>query len=91
MRNYRNVPFFCGKRRGYASIAAFAEYKVGFYLVKNFAGFFNTLWENIAGNEFSVESLVSLMCDTYDVDTDTATADIMKIIEKWRDLGLINP
>ncbi|WP_303029709.1 PqqD family protein [uncultured Duncaniella sp.] len=49
------------------------------------------LWENIAGNEFSVESLVSLMCDTYDVDTDTATADIMKIIEKWRDLGLINP
>ncbi len=31
------------------------------------------------------------MCDTYDVDTDTATADIMKIIEKWRDLGLINP
>lgn len=47
------------------------------------------LWENITGKEFTVDSIVHSLCEVYDVDADTARADVIRIIEKWSDLGLI--
>ena len=47
------------------------------------------LWREVAGREFTVETLVGLLLDEYEVDGETATRDVEKLIGTWREEGVI--
>ena len=47
------------------------------------------LWEKVQGREFGPEDLVSLLTGRYDVDEAQARADVDKLLNSWRDAGLI--
>jgi len=46
------------------------------------------LWEQLQGREFSLEDVVSLMTDHYEVDAETARADAVRLLDAWRHAGL---
>lgn len=46
------------------------------------------LWKQAEGKEFDEEYLVDLICDEYDVDRNTAAADVHEICESWQKNGL---
>ena len=47
------------------------------------------LWQAVSGRDFSESELVDLLCAAYDVDRETATADIRSLVASWKDEGLI--
>lgn len=48
------------------------------------------LWENISDTEnFTIETMVSLLTREYDVDEDTAREDCLLIVEAWQEMGII--
>lgn len=48
------------------------------------------LWENIAGRaEFTVEDMVALLLEEYEVEEDIALEDCRLIIECWKEMGLV--
>lgn len=47
------------------------------------------LWGEVKDKDFSVDDLTALLTDRYDVDADTAKADAQKLVETWRDAGLL--
>lgn len=46
------------------------------------------LWKQAEGKEFDEEYLVGLICDEYEVDRNTAAADVHEICESWQKNGL---
>ena len=49
------------------------------------------LWEKVATIEnFTTETLVSLLMQEYDVDEDTAREDCTLIVEAWQEMGIIS-
>jgi hypothetical protein len=48
------------------------------------------IWEK-AGElgDFSVQTLVAALCDAYEVDEDTARADVEKLLAQWQELGIV--
>ena len=47
------------------------------------------LWGEVKDKEFSVDDLAALLTARYDVDEQTAKADAGKLVESWRDAGLL--
>ncbi len=47
------------------------------------------LWEEAGKGEFTIESLVKALTDNYEVDADTATTDVKRIVDKWFELEVI--
>lgn len=47
------------------------------------------LWLYIGGREFSVEELVSWLCEEYDVKEEVAYKDIEDILGAWKNYGLV--
>ena len=47
------------------------------------------LWSNIQEQEFDADKLVSLLLDEYDTDEATARADVIQLIDKWKEAGII--
>ena len=49
------------------------------------------LWKEAgAQGEFSIESLASALCNEYDVDEASATADVKAMLESWKEMGLLS-
>ncbi len=48
------------------------------------------LWQKVAGKDFTEEDLVSYLTEEYEVDETTATADVKKLIVKWKEAGIID-
>ena len=46
------------------------------------------MWKAVAGKEFTVETLTSILLDTYDVESSIAQADAARIMEEWKEIGL---
>lgn len=46
------------------------------------------LWEQVQGKEFTLEDLVSLLTERYEVDEETARTDAQKLIDSWKGAGL---
>lgn len=48
------------------------------------------IWEQ-AGEQgdFTVDSLTEALCDNYDVDAATANADVEKLLQQWKELGIV--
>ena len=47
------------------------------------------LWEQVQGKEFTLEDLVTLLTDQYDVSTERALADIKRMVTTWQEQGLL--
>lgn len=49
------------------------------------------LWEKVAGmQEFTVEDMVQFLLDEYEVEESVAREDSELIIERWKEIGLID-
>ena len=48
------------------------------------------IWEK-AGElgEFTTEEMAAALCEAYEVDADTARADVEKLISQWKELGIV--
>ena len=47
------------------------------------------LWESVEGKDFSVEDLVSLLLDKYEVEEDIARRDAEALAKNWLEAGVI--
>ena len=47
------------------------------------------VWRYVGDKEFTLQHIVSYICEEYAVDQDTANKDAMKLIEEWISYGLI--
>lgn len=47
------------------------------------------LWEEIQGREFSIEDLVDLLTERYDVTAERAREDVSAMVELWRQNGIL--
>ena len=47
------------------------------------------LWKQICHNDFTVDNLVQLLLDEYEVDESTARYDATQIMEQWLQAGII--
>lgn len=47
------------------------------------------LWEHTQNSDFTVDDLCHLLLDEYEVDEKTAHADAEAVIEKWKEIGII--
>ena len=47
------------------------------------------LWNEVQDREFSLDDLVTLLTDRYDVSEDVARADAQRMLDSWRDAGLL--
>ena len=48
------------------------------------------LWESVEGKDFSVEDLVSLLLDKYEVEEDIARRDAEALAKAWLEAGVIS-
>ncbi len=47
------------------------------------------LWERIGTSSFVPDDLARWLCESYDVDLSTARADVEKLLQCWKDGGLL--
>ena len=47
------------------------------------------LWKRMGEGEFTVQELAEWMCEWFDVDIDTAWADINRTLNEWMIYGLV--
>ncbi|MBQ9893503.1 MAG: PqqD family protein [Bacteroidales bacterium] len=47
------------------------------------------LWEQVQGKEFGEETLAGLLLEKYDVSQELAQADSAKLLEQWKEQGII--
>ena len=46
------------------------------------------LWEQVQGKDFTVEDLVTLLTDKYEVSADQARQDALKLVQVWLEQGV---
>lgn len=48
------------------------------------------IWEK-AGElgDFDTDTLAAALCESYEVDADTARADVEKLLSQWKELGIV--
>ena len=47
------------------------------------------IWEQLEGKDFSVEDIVKLLTENYNVSEEIALADAKLLADRWKDIGLI--
>lgn len=47
------------------------------------------LWNGLGDSEFSVDDMVDLLVEEYEVDTETATIDCKELSRLWLEAGII--
>lgn len=47
------------------------------------------LWENLTGKDFTVETMVELLLEEYEVSKETAETDAAKLADSWKEAGLV--
>ena len=48
------------------------------------------LWQQIEGKDFTADDLVGLLTARYAVEAEQARADVEKLLDRWREAGLID-
>lgn len=46
------------------------------------------LWQQMEGKEFTLADLVATLCEEYEIDEETATADLTELTQQWLAAGL---
>ena len=47
------------------------------------------LWEKLQGKEFDTATATTLLIEEYDVDTATAQADARRLLDHWKEIGVV--
>lgn len=47
------------------------------------------LWSKVCGSDFTVDRMVELLLEEYDVDEATARKDAQTLADKWLEAGII--
>ena len=47
------------------------------------------LWEQVSGREFTLEDLVKLLTNQYDVSAERALQDVKQMVAAWQEQGLV--
>ena len=47
------------------------------------------LWQEIQGREFSIEDLVALLTERYDVTAERAREDVTAMVDLWQQNGIL--
>lgn len=48
------------------------------------------LWNKIQGREFTLDEMVRLLLDEYEVDEATARKDAQMLVDQWQEAGIID-
>jgi hypothetical protein len=48
------------------------------------------LWEKVKDKDFTIDDLVTMLTDEYDVDEETAKKDCESLMKLWGKIGLID-
>lgn len=46
------------------------------------------LWEQLVGKDFTVEDMVNLLLEKYEVSADQARQDALKLLQVWQEQGV---
>lgn len=46
------------------------------------------LWEEVYGSEFDEDRLTDLLTGRYDIDRETALADVRQLLKDWTEIGV---
>ena len=46
------------------------------------------LWEEVYGSEFDEDRPADLLTDRYDIDRETALADVRQLLKDWTEIGV---
>ena len=49
------------------------------------------LWEKIGDRPFTPEQLTEWLCQSYEVETETARRDVEQLLDEWKKGGLLSP
>ena len=47
------------------------------------------MWQQMEGKDFTVADMVAVMREEYEVDEETATADLTELAAQWKAAGLL--
>ena len=47
------------------------------------------LWEQVQGKEFTLDNLVTLLTDQYNVSAERALEDVKRMVSTWQEQGLV--
>lgn len=47
------------------------------------------LWKKLKGKEFDTATAATLLIEEYDVDTATAQADARRLLDHWKEIGVV--
>ena len=47
------------------------------------------MWKAVHGREFTLEDMVDVLTQEYEVDAETATKDAQAIVDQWVEIGLV--
>ena len=70
-------------------IVAFGEQNIDFTKIINLNESAAYLWRAVEGKDFDAPMLAKLLTEEYEVDSETALRDATKMMEDWRNAGLV--
>lgn len=70
-------------------VVAHGEKNIDFSRVINLNESAALMWQAAIGKEFTVDDLFSTLMNNYDVDEYIAKDDAQRIMNEWREMGLI--
>ena len=48
------------------------------------------LWQALQDKDFTIDDMAELLCQEYEVDKELATQDSKKLIDTWKEQGLVD-
>lgn len=70
-------------------VVAHGDKNIDFSKVINLNESAAVMWKAVANKDFTVETLTAILLDTYNVENDIAQADAARIMEEWKEIGLV--
>ena len=49
----------------------------------------SVLWRKLVGTDFTIETMVKALTYEYEVDETSATADCERLVQQWKEIGLV--
>lgn len=70
-------------------VLAYGEENINFSKIISLNESAAFIWESVIGKEFGVEDMVNALVAEYDVDMLTAQKDCARLVDDWKEAGLI--
>lgn len=70
-------------------IVAYGDKNIDFSKVINLNEPAALMWKSVIGKDFTQDDLCKVLLETYEVDEDTVKDDVTRIVEEWKNIGLM--